>query len=91
MYICIILYGSCYIDPMKHSTWVLTREWALAQDTMTVTCIHVRRGIAIILCSLQYTSSALLLVVWPFFYLKSLPLKLLEGEEGSHDARPLAG
>jgi hypothetical protein len=27
------LYRSCYIHPMKCSAWVLTREWALAQDT----------------------------------------------------------
>ena len=25
------LYRSCYIDSLKCSTWVLTREWALAQ------------------------------------------------------------
>ena len=27
------LYRSCYSGPLKYSTWVLTREWALARDT----------------------------------------------------------
>ena len=27
------LYGSYYIDPLKFGTWVLTKEWAFAQDT----------------------------------------------------------
>ena len=41
------LYRSCYIDPFKCSTWALTREWALAWDTMvytscTCTCRCIR-------------------------------------------------
>ena len=33
---------SCYIysDPLKWGTWVLTQEWALAQDT----AVHVLEG-----------------------------------------------
>ena len=33
----ICLYGSCNSDPLKFSTWVLTREWALARDTTVYT------------------------------------------------------
>ena len=31
------LYRSCYSDPLKCGTWMLTREWALARDTMVCT------------------------------------------------------
>ena len=32
------LYGtSCYIHPLKLGTWVPTREWASARDTMVLT------------------------------------------------------
>ena len=34
------LYRSCYIDPLKLGTWVLTREWALAWDTTVSTCAY---------------------------------------------------
>ena len=30
------MYRSCYIDPLKCGTWALTREWALACDTMVL-------------------------------------------------------
>ena len=31
------LYRSCYSGPLKCSAWALTREWALARDTMVIT------------------------------------------------------
>ena len=34
-------YRSCYIDPLKCSTWALTREWALARDTTVLTFCNV--------------------------------------------------
>ena len=38
--ISIHLYRSCYIDPLKWGTWALTREWALARDTMVIVAYY---------------------------------------------------
>ena len=37
----ICLYGSCNSDPLKFSTWALTREWALAWDTTGYIIIYI--------------------------------------------------
>ena len=58
--ICIYLYGSSYIDPLKFGTWVLTHEWMLAWDA-TVQLMNV------LLCKLF-----LLLLILRVFAIPSL-------------------
>ena len=39
----VCLYGSCNSDSLKFGTWVLTREWVLARDTMVIYYILMLR------------------------------------------------
>ena len=49
------LYRSCYIDLLKCSTWALTQEWALAQDTVVIfNLVDVAKKARVIIASYLY-------------------------------------